>query len=96
MALAFLQPKEIDMIIYFAGDGKKEEDDDYLFNMNDTTHWGVLMSYKTIKTLKGNKGSLRFQRIMSRMGNIYPTLRRIRKRKEQNVKQVIRRRRRKE
>ena len=95
MALAFLQPKEIDMIIYFAGDGKKEEDDVFLHNMNDTTHWGVLLSYKTIKTLKGNKGSLRFQRLMHRMGNVHPTLKKVRKRREQNVTQTIRRRRKK-
>ena len=61
--------KKIDMIVYFAGDGQKQEDDEHLLELNDHDSWGVLLSYKTIKTKRNNKGSTRFQRLMKRIKN---------------------------
>jgi hypothetical protein len=53
------------MIIYFAGDGKKQENSRRMRSM-DSQNWGVLLSFKSIKT-KSHKGNSRFQKLIERI-----------------------------
>lgn len=53
------------MIIFFAGDGEQTEDSKQLIRKK-SKNWGVLLSFKTIKT-KSNTGSARFNRIFARL-----------------------------
>lgn len=53
------------MIIYFAGDGKKMEEDKHAIS-SKSKNWGVLLSYKSVKT-KSNEGNKRFKRLMRKI-----------------------------
>lgn len=52
------------MIFYFAGTGRKVEDVEKIVDY-PSKNWGVLLSYKDIKTKKGD-GSKRFKAITKR------------------------------
>lgn len=54
------------MKIFFAGNGKKQEDDELLLSMPERKDsWGVLLTYKDMQ-LKENNGNARFQKIAKR------------------------------
>ena len=55
------------MKIYRAGDGCKAETIDSL-NSQTNKGWGVLLSYKSVKT-KDGKGSLRFRELIKNKTN---------------------------
>jgi len=53
------------MIIYFAGNGVTNENSEVVINLQKD-NWGILLSYKEIKTKKGD-GNLRYKKLMKRI-----------------------------
>lgn len=67
MALGFPEKERVTIMkIFFAGNGKKQEDDELLLSMPERKDsWGVLLTYKDMQ-LKENNGNARFQKIAKR------------------------------